>query len=201
MVERAVQQRFAARVAHDLNNLLTPLLGHLDLLALRSPESAHMTGATDAAARTARFAARLAAFAGPEASPDVIDLVPLLVEAAPPGAHLHLPATLPVLCDTNTAALALAELLDNAQRAGGEVFCTAEIGDEVTITLRDTGIGMDEATLARVPEPFFSVWGKGAGRGLGLAIADAFARRSGGTLHVASTQGQGTTITLRLKRG
>jgi signal transduction histidine kinase len=67
----------------------------------------------------------------------------------------------------------------------------------VSITVTDTGAGMDAATLARAVEPFLTTRG-GAGAGLGLSMAHGFAAQSGGTLRIASTSGRGTTVELRL---
>ncbi len=62
--------------------------------------------------------------------------------------------------------------------------------------MADTGVGMDAAALARIFEPYFST--KATGTGLGLTIARRNVELNGGTIDVASTPGQGTTVTLRL---
>ena len=66
------------------------------------------------------------------------------------------------------------------------------------LTVSDTGNGMDPATLSRATEPFFTTKPKGQGTGLGLSMAKGFAEQSGGALVIASTPGQGTTVTLWL---
>lgn len=68
----------------------------------------------------------------------------------------------------------------------------------VTIAVADAGAGMDETTLARAGEPFFTTKPEGEGTGLGLATARAFAEGAGGSLEIASVPGAGTRITLRL---
>ena len=68
--------------------------------------------------------------------------------------------------------------------------------DVVVLTVRDTGVGMDEEALARVFEPYFST--KTTGTGLGLPIARRNIELSGGTIEVESQKGQGTTVTVRL---
>ncbi len=70
-------------------------------------------------------------------------------------------------------------------------------GGYTVISVADTGPGMDAATLARACEPFFSTKGQ-RGTGLGLPMVQAFARQSGGNLHIASIPGQGTTVDLWL---
>jgi signal transduction histidine kinase len=71
-------------------------------------------------------------------------------------------------------------------------------GRYVRVSVIDTGIGMDSATLARAGEAFFTTKARGQGTGLGLSMARGFARRSGGALDLASTPGEGTTVTLWL---
>ncbi len=74
-------------------------------------------------------------------------------------------------------------------------------GDYTAIKVRDTGSGMDAATLARVGEPFFTTKPPGQGTGLGLSMARGFAVRAGGTLWIESSPGMGTTVTIWLPEG
>jgi len=71
-------------------------------------------------------------------------------------------------------------------------------GRYLRLSVIDSGTGMDEATLARVSEPFFTTKPVGRGTGLGLAMARGFADQSGGALHITSTLGEGTCATLWL---
>jgi CheY-like chemotaxis protein len=71
-------------------------------------------------------------------------------------------------------------------------------GRYLRIVVRDTGTGMDAATLAHATEPFFTTKEVGQGTGLGLSMAHGFAERSGGRLAIASAPGQGTTVALLL---
>ncbi len=68
----------------------------------------------------------------------------------------------------------------------------------VAVAVSDEGAGMDDETLARAGEPFFTTKPIGEGTGLGLATARAFAENAGGTLEIASVAGAGARITLRL---
>jgi signal transduction histidine kinase len=67
-------------------------------------------------------------------------------------------------------------------------------GTYVRICVRDTGAGMDAATLAQATEPFFTTKPTGQGTGLGLAMARDFAEQSGGGLHIDSAPGHGTAV-------
>jgi signal transduction histidine kinase/ActR/RegA family two-component response regulator len=73
-------------------------------------------------------------------------------------------------------------------------------GDYVRITIIDTGIGMDEATLARATEPFFTTKGPGKGTGLGLSMVHGLAAQSGGLLRIHSEPNAGTVVHLWLPR-
>jgi two-component system, sensor histidine kinase RegB len=80
-----------------------------------------------------------------------------------------------------------------------EVTVAASRGDRaVSFAITDHGTGLDEATLARLGEPFFSTKPKGSGLGLGVFLACAFAEQVGGRLDVASSPGKGTVFSLRI---
>jgi CheY-like chemotaxis protein len=71
-------------------------------------------------------------------------------------------------------------------------------GHYVRLSVRDTGNGMDEETLSRAVEPFFSTKGIGKGTGLGLSMVHGLTAQLGGGLTVESAPGQGTAVTLWL---
>ncbi|MDP1571087.1 MAG: histidine kinase N-terminal 7TM domain-containing protein [Vicinamibacterales bacterium] len=122
----------------------------------------------------------------------------------------------PVHGDVMQIRQAIANVITNAIEAtpsGGEVIVatgvetlsaeallTATLGNDrapgtyAFVEVRDTGAGMDEATLPRIFDPFFST--RDLGRGLGLAAAQGIIRSHDGALRVDSAPGTGTTIRL-----
>jgi CheY-like chemotaxis protein/two-component sensor histidine kinase len=71
-------------------------------------------------------------------------------------------------------------------------------GRYIRLLVSDTGHGMDESTLCRAIEPFFSTKGVGQGTGLGLSMAHGLATQLGGALTIASQVGKGTQVSIWL---
>jgi signal transduction histidine kinase len=71
-------------------------------------------------------------------------------------------------------------------------------GRYICISVSDTGEGMDQATLSRAMEPFFTTKGPGKGTGLGLPMVHGLAQQSGGRFNLKSRVGEGTTAELWL---
>jgi PAS domain S-box-containing protein len=119
-----------------------------------------------------------------------------------------------VQIDRNEFELALINLLMNARDAmpdGGTVViaanedrsvpagvCLSTSDRYICVSVADQGEGMDEQTLFRAREPFFTTKDVGKGTGLGLSMVHGFAERSGGQLIVKSRKGVGTVAELWL---
>ena len=120
----------------------------------------------------------------------------------------------PALADHNQLEMAILNLCVNARDAmpdGGTLTIAAKAGkppssnaehlvpgDYICLSVVDTGTGMDEETLRRAVEPFYSTKGVGKGTGLGLSMVDGLASQLGGTMKISSRQGFGTRIDLWL---
>ena len=187
-----------------------------------------LQNAVQGAQRGAALTQRLLAFSRrQELKPESVDFAQLvngmedlLKRALGHGVDLtiDLPGTLPpMLADANQLELALLNVALNARDAmpvGGGLIITAAAetkgacgpdqplapGEYVRITIVDTGVGMDEVTLSKATEPFFTTKGPGKGTGLGLSMVHGLAAQSGGLLRIESRPHLGTTVDLWLPR-
>ncbi|MGA7069993.1 PAS domain S-box protein [Bradyrhizobium sp.] len=213
-------------VAHDFNNLLMAIQGSLELLQRRLPRSDSkvaqlIDNALQGTRRGAALTQRMLAFARRQelklAPLDVGDAVlrmaNLLQSSLGPSIRVetHFPPELPeVTADANQLELALLNLAINGRDAmpkGGTITIGAtkqadvpglKAGNYLCVSVADTGTGMDEETLKRATEPFFTTKGVGKGTGLGLPMVHGMAEQSGGKLRLKSRLGEGTTAELYL---
>ena len=215
-------------IAHDFNNLLTAVLGSLELLRKRLPHDPKtvmlLENATQGAERGKTLTKRMLAFArSQELKPEVID-VPLLVRGMTEllkqslGPLFRIETRFPlsllsVKADANQLEMALLNLVVNARDAmdgGGEIIVSArqqniptdepglKPGAYICLSVSDTGEGMNEETLRRAVEPFYTTKGLGKGTGLGLSMVHGFAEQSDGRFVLRSKKGEGTTAEIWL---
>jgi CheY-like chemotaxis protein len=217
-------------IAHDFNNLLTAILGNMKLLRKRLYDDASalrlIDGAIEGALRGASLTQRLLVFArGKELEVKPIDIGGLIrgmldMLRRSIGTAVRIDTDLSrdlwvALVDHDQLELALLNLALNARDAmpnGGvltisasnEMLAQADVtlpaGDYVRVVVRDTGIGMNEAMLARAIDPFFTTKDVGKGTGLGLSMVQGLVSQAGGALRLKSRVGEGTSAELWLLR-
>lgn len=215
-------------VAHDFNNLLMAVLGSLELLRKRiSSDDPKLLQLIDTAERGAErgraLTQRMLAFARrQELQLRPVDLGALLANMRDLAGQslgpivdvsLALPSGLPLAkTDSNQLETAILNLVVNARDAmpeGGSIVISAEEATPprelalpptryIRLAVADTGSGMDDATLGRAAEPFFTTKGIGKGTGLGLSMVHGLAEQSGGRLSLSSRPDEGTTVVLWL---
>jgi signal transduction histidine kinase len=123
---------------------------------------------------------------------------------------VHLPdAPVEAVWDADKIRLALANIISNAVKFTPEegkvdIILTPPSDDEIAITVRDTGIGIEEKDLKRIFDRFYQAGSaytrQFEGMGLGLSIAKSLVEIHHGRIDVESAPGKGSTFTVRLPR-
>lgn len=203
----------AGGIAHDYNNLLTAIMGYVSLtktLSDKSPDiKNYMQAAEDATVHAKALTSQLLTFAkGGQPIKEITALDTLLTNSI--GLSLHgKNCKRKITIDPNLAwveadAAQLTQVFNNlllnawqAMPNGGTITVTASnIGDETEISISDTGCGIAEKNLQRIFDPYFTT--KKTGTGLGLAVVYSIVKHHQGNIVVTSTEGVGTTFTVRL---
>ena len=212
-------------VAHDFNNLLMIISGSVHTLKKAvgdDPKSQRaITAIEGATKRGASLTSQLLTFARRQSlHPQTVDVAERLsavreVLDTGVGSAVTLqfdidPDVWPVMVDVAEFETALVNLVINARDAmsgGGVIRISAhndrsggEAGEDVAISVEDTGSGIAPDILSKVFDPFFTTKPIGKGTGLGLSQVHGFAHQAGGTVKVASELGKGTRITILLPR-
>jgi PAS domain S-box-containing protein len=208
-------QRLAGGVAHDLNNHLTVINAYTELLALDGDtgENQDLAAIRKAAHEIGSLARQLLTFSRePPDQPSVpLDLNRLiddsrdllqLLAGKEVGIEMRLaPDLRPVEAVPGQIAQVLVALATYAQSTtpcGRTLtFETANVPGGITLSVTDTGLGLDEKTRAHLFEPFAST-AQGCRTGLGLATAHGIVARHGGQIEVVGDPVQGTTFTIHL---
>jgi hypothetical protein len=218
--------RLAGGVAHDFNNALTVINGRSQLalskLGTDDPMREMFLDILNAGERAAKLTSQLLAFSGRQViKPESLDLNALAMRLEPTIRHmigddidLRLalgPGMTTAFVDPQQMEQVLLNLAFNARDAmpeGGTLTietrfepnskaAISKAGDSVLV-VSDDGVGMDAETMGKVFEPFFTTKEVGEGSGLGLAVVQGIVDQSAGTIHVASSPGMGTSVTIRL---
>jgi signal transduction histidine kinase len=212
----------AGGVAHEFNNALVPIILYTEsLLADVRPDGAEaeqLLGVLSAARRARDIVRKVLAFTrefesaqlGPVLLASAVDEALKLFTALAPASidvRRELPGEIPeVTADQGLLTQLIMNLCTNAYQAmlaGGGILTIGVRVDRsvappiVELYVRDTGHGMDAATVERIFEPFFTTREVGDGTGLGLAVVHGIATRFGASIIVESAVGRGTTMRVR----
>jgi signal transduction histidine kinase len=220
----------AGGIAHDLNNVLVPILALSKMTANRLPDGTrernNLNTILQASERASDLVRQILAFSRKEAptlqSIDIAQLVrdslKLLRASVPSTIKIEekIDAVSPIWGDLGKLHQVITNLVINAAQAIGDrngtiiVEVAAAAGQRLPhelrpamrsalrLTVRDTGCGMDQATVARIFDPFFTTKAAGVGTGLGLSVVHGIIEQHGGRISVESKIGLGTRFDLYL---
>jgi CheY-like chemotaxis protein len=212
----------ASGVAHDFNNTLAGILGRAQLLMGTTDQEKIQSGLKiiiKTAKDGAKTIKRIQDFARQRRDHDfqLVAVDQLLLDVSEitrprwkdhaEAANVHIGLELQIrskallMGDGSELREVLVNMVFNAIDAmphGGTLtMATREAGDEVEISVSDTGTGMSDEVRSRIFDPFFTTKGK-AGMGLGLAVSYGIVRRHEGTVEVDSDVTRGTTFRIKL---
>ena len=211
--------QLAGGVAHDFNNLLAAIRNCIQLVMNEVPEEfafrEDLALALSTTERAARLTGQLLSFSRRQAplteSVDlaslVRDMLPLLRASLPASVTVRIEGASSgarVRADRGQLEQVVLNLAQNARDAmpsGGTLTLSVGVDDDAmqsTLTISDTGMGMDDAVRQRIFEPFFTTRPLGEGTGLGLAVVYGVVTQAGGTVRAESVNGVGTSICIVL---
>lgn len=205
-----------AGIAHEFNNLLTPIIGH-SLMAIQniddenSPLFTNAMETYSAAQKAKNLVARISSLTRKNLDNQLQELsVNGLVHSALELTQPSQPENVECVTDLKAEHMLrcnevqmhqfLMNLIINAYHAmketGGTLtIATASDGRNVTVTVSDTGPGIPDEEKERIFDPFYTTKAPGKGTGLGLPLALSAVQAHGGTLTVTDTPGHGATFT------
>jgi signal transduction histidine kinase len=221
---KEIVSRVAAGAAHDLNNVLTAIMGAADLAALSAADAqevrAEIALISDSAARAAALTRQLLAFGRQQITQRrrvslaeiTRGLEGLIQRLTPSNIDLTIDAApdLPqVQADPAQIEQVILNLCVNARDAmpdGGRLSLrvfAGRLGDgapAVAVSVADTGSGIPDDLREKIFDPFFTTKVEGQGTGLGLATVRIIVSAHGGDIRCDSRMGEGTTMTVLLPR-
>jgi signal transduction histidine kinase len=219
-VRLATLGQLAAQLAHEIGTPLSSVSGHVQLALLQKNLEPALRDRLEVSAREIERISKIVRDyldstrpLEPErretALPTLLDEAVGIVQGVDPGKRAAIswsadPALGAVVTDAGLLRQIVVNLLSNALDAvspSGKVSVEAHpVGDDVLITVSDTGHGISPDDLRRIFEPFYTTKGRGKGTGLGLAICRQLTAALGGTISVDSEPGKGSTFFVRLPR-
>lgn len=207
--------RLGGGLAHDLNNVLTGVLGYADLLELRRGREevgAEVAGIRTSVDRARALLEQVLTFSRQRpVQPASLDVEATLASLSPTIRDIVGPAIeVEVHCSDDPCLVRMGRVpfehvvlnvvanARDAMRGGGLLTIrTFRRGDTAVVMLRDSGEGMDAATAARAMEPFFTTKPR-EHPGLGLSVAYGITAQHDGELRVVSRPGVGTAVFLEV---
>ena len=218
--------QFVAGIAHELNNPLQGVLGHLELMRTTGAFPKQLRREVQTiyreADRAAKIVRNLLVFAGSRRLTrrrvSVNAVLHKVVALRAPAFRAqdievvrHYDDKLPrVQSDPLLLHQAFLNIVMNAEQAvaatggGGRIEITTAVtrtGDRIIATIRDTGVGIPPDALSRIFEPFYTTKEVGKGTGLGLAIAYGIVQEHGGQIVAANHPDGGALFTVELPAG
>lgn len=211
--------QLASGVAHDLNNMLTAVVGTCELALEADPperEATEFRSVSQAALRAGELTKHLLAFArGQSPTPQGADVGEVVQDASgflrrtlPAGLRLELdvePGAHPARCPPRDVEQVLLNLVVNARDAmpqGGTIWIRVRTtASFVVLTVSDEGGGIEPEVLPHVYERFFSTKSGALASGLGLSIVKRIAETCGGGVELETTLGEGASFHVRIPRG
>jgi len=207
----------ASGVAHDFNNILGIILPNAELIKMRSDAASPASRLADVIINATKRAAGLTRQLLSLSRKDGILLKTVSVNDAVRATGKLLGETLDrrirleydltpdctnIKADETQMEQVLLNLAINARDAmpeGGVLkFTTRSDGQNATVSLVDTGSGIDPSILPNIFDPFFTTKEKSRGTGLGLSVVYGIVKQSGGTIDVKSEVGVGTEFLITL---
>ncbi|MGM0844660.1 MAG: ATP-binding protein [Bacillota bacterium] len=209
----SIAGQLAAGIAHEVRNPLTAINGFLQLMKSDSHTNKYYLDIIfTEIKRIEMVLSELLMLAKPQAvhfkEKNVLQIIQQVTALLQTNAILfdvaiHLQFTkkdLFIKCDENQIKQVFINLIKNAIEAqpnGGNIYISAsELSGQVLLTFQDEGEGMNEETLNKLGEPFYTT--KEKGTGLGFMVCLRILKDHHGSIHVQSEKGKGTTFDLTL---
>lgn len=214
----------AGGVAHDFNNVLTPIMGYTEILRLKMKQTGDSDPALDgyleeilkASKRAKSLVEQVLTFSRTNEKKAVLQHLHPIVKEVMKLLRVTLPATIKieeeiddtcgkVLIDPVQIHQVLINLCTNASHAmrGKHGILTVKLAmsqpvadgkDWLELSVADTGVGIAAENLERIFDPYFTTKEKTRGTGMGLAMVHGIINNQGGSIKVESEEGKGTTF-------
>ena len=213
--------KFSSMILHDIRNPISIIKGQIQLMQLNPQDENRIRRSIQAISTETTKLERLAAefldysrgeirldfsIVHPQALLKTVEeTISQRLESEGIRLDVQCSTNEPVLGDQDRILRAILNLVDNARKALADadrkhlsIRASDEAG-QLVIRIQDSGLGMGPEILARIYEPFYSASTRG-GTGLGLLIVKNIIEAHGGSMSVESTEGTGSTFTVRIPK-